>query len=236
MIRSVQLRFLPVLLASIVFVSCEVEDPGPLQDARKEFSIIGFDRLEMGSALHIEVVQGNTFRVLAQGDRRNINDLEVFTQGTTLIIRFDENSGRRHDTFITITMPELVSANFSGASVSTVEGFESDGSLTLYLSGSSVAQLDAGYRELDVVISGASSLMLHGLGDELHAELSGASVLSAFDYPVREATLNVSGASNGRVTVTDALYATATGSSAIQYRGNPSVVENVSGGSSVVKY
>ncbi|HYG18644.1 MAG TPA: head GIN domain-containing protein [Ohtaekwangia sp.] len=235
MIRSVQ-RFLPVLMTAIAFVSCEVEDPGPLQDDRKEFTVIDFDRLEMGSALHIEVVQGNTFRVMARGDRRNINDLEVFKQGTTLVVRFDENTGRRHDTFVTITMPELVAANFSGASVSTVEGFESDGALTLYLSGASVAQLDAGYRQLEVVVSGASSLMLHGLGDELDGEISGSSVLSAFDYPVREATLNVSGSSNGKVTVTDALKATATGASAILYRGNPSVVEQVSGGSSVIKY
>jgi hypothetical protein len=36
---------------------------------------------------------------------------------------------------------------------------------------------------------------MSGLGDEINAEVSGASVLTAFDYPVREATVNLSGAS-----------------------------------------
>ena len=54
---------------------------------------------------------------------------------------------------------------------------------------------------------------MYGLGDEINAEVSGASVLTAFDYPVREAEIEVSGASSGKVTVTDELKATAAGAS-----------------------
>jgi hypothetical protein len=224
-----------IIVFSGAITSCDHEDPGPLQKAHKEFAILDFDRLEMGSAFNIEVEQSNTFRVEVRGDRRNIDDLEAFKSGNTLIIAFDDNANRRHDTYIHITMPTLKAVNFSGASVSKIHGFESDDDLNIYLSGASVTQLDADFREIDLVVSGASKLSLYGSGDELNGEVSGASWVKAFNYPVREAALDVSGASEAHITVTDELIITASGASSVLYRGSPSVTSNVSGASTVQK-
>lgn len=218
-----------------IFSSCETEDPGPLQEIQKEFSIVDFDRLEMGNALNVRVEQSNTYSIQVKGDRRNVNELEVFKSGGTLIIKFEDDSNRKHETYITITMPRLKAANFSGASVTKVIGFESDESLDFYLSGASVSQLDAGYREVNLVLSGSSTLLMFGSGDQIHAEISGASVLTAFDYAVREATIHVSGASSGKVTVSEELNAVAAGASSLLYRGDPSVTSDVSGASTVQK-
>ena len=132
-------------------------------------------------------------------------------------------------------MPRLDGGNFSSASTSKITGFESDEDLDLYISGASVCQLNAGYREVNLSLSGASNLLMSGLGDEINSEISGASVLNAFDYPVREADMNVSGASSGKVTVTDELIAVAEGASSVIYRGSPSVTSSISGGSAVIK-
>ena len=140
--------------------------------------IVDFDRLEIGSALNIRVEQSNTYSIQVKGDRRNVDDLEVYKSGSTLIIKFEDNSNRTHETYVTITMPYLEAVNFSGASVSKVNGFESDEDLDLYVSGASVCQLSAGYREVNLFLSGSSSLLMYGLGDEINAEISGASVLS----------------------------------------------------------
>jgi hypothetical protein len=224
-----------IMVFATITISCDHEDPGPLQKAHKEFAILDFDRLEMGSAFNIEVEQSNTFSVDVRGDRRNIDDLEVFKSGNTLIIQFDDNANRHHDTYIYITMPTLKAVNFSGASVSKIRGFASDDDLDYFLSGASVSQLDADFREINLVVSGASHMSLHGSGDELDGEVSGASSLKAFNYPVREATLNVSGASEAHVTVTDELTITASGASSVLYRGSPSVTSNTSGASHVQK-
>src|ERR1044071_5862185 len=97
-----------IILSAAVLTSCyETEDPGPIQETEKEFSEVDFDRLEMGDAFNITVEQGEFFKISARGDRRNIDDLSVKKVGSTLIIRFDDNRNRRHDTYITITMPEL---------------------------------------------------------------------------------------------------------------------------------
>ena len=107
--------------------------------------------------------------------------------------------------------------------------------LIFILSGASISQLDVNYREIDLVVAGASNLVLFGSGDEFHAEISGASTFKAFDYPVREAMIDISGASEGKVAVTDELKVTAGGASSVLYRGNPSVVSNISGASTVQK-
>lgn len=218
-----------------VFTSCDSEDPGPLQERERNYSIIDFDQLELGSSFDVSVTEANLFSIHVKGDRRNIDDLEVYKSGSTLIIKYDENESRNHETYIEITMPRLISAKFSDGSVSTIKGFESEGQLRIGLSGGASCQLDAGYKKIDLDLSGASTLRMNGLGDELQAKLSGASILSAFDFPVRIANVDVSGASRARLTVSDAIDAVASGASEVRYRGNPLIESDASGASTITK-
>ncbi len=112
MILSRYSLFSMFMLAFIAFSCSELEDPGALQPSETDYSIIDFDRLEMGSAFQIEVEQSSTFSVHVEGDRRNLNDLKVFKKGSTLVVEYDKNDSRRHETYITIRMPLLKSANF----------------------------------------------------------------------------------------------------------------------------
>jgi hypothetical protein len=223
-----------IVLLSLLFSACyQSEDPGPIQEIQKEYSIVDFDRIEMGDAFGITVEKGNFFEVSVRGDSRNIDDLSVRKEGSTLVIRYQENRNRKHTTYVTIKMPEIVAANFSGASDSRISGFGSMDAFDLYLSGGSVCQLDASANSLHVVLSGASYLNVRGEGENLKGELSGASTLKAFNFPVSLADIRVSGASDGNVTVSDKLKAIASGASVISYHGNPSVTADVSGSSTV---
>lgn len=232
-----RLSYLSLLFAAVLITSCEcVEDPGPLQESSKDYAVFDFDQLEIGDGFNIDVEQGDHYRVNIRGDQRNINDIDVDKSGSTLIIRYDDYAERKHQTYITITMPDLRSAHFSGGSVSTVADFNSEGELDFYLSGGSVAQLSAGYRSINLTISGGSLLRLHGLGDELRGNISGASQLAAIDFPVAVADLNLSGASNAKLKVADELTVTATGASVVYYSGSPVIHKDVSGGSAVLEY
>ncbi len=222
-------------VVSLLLIACHHEDPGPLQEARKEFVVADFDQLEIGGAFNVEVDQASSFSIGAEGDRRNIDDLDVYKRGNTLIIEFEDNSNRHHDTYIRITMPVLKAVNFSGASNSKIRGFETEEGVNLYLSGASVSQVDSDFDRIKVVISGGSNLLLVGTGNELHGDISGASLLRGFDFPVSHATIDISGASEGKITVTDELNVTAGGASSILYRGNPMVTANTSGASWVQK-
>ena len=127
--------FVLSLVASALITSCTTEDPGPVQEVEKQFPLIDFDRLEIGSGLNINVIQGNNYTIIVKGDRRNIEDLNVRNVGNTLVVDYEDHGNRNHTTYVTITMPELKSANFSGGSFSEVTGFESDERLDFILSG-----------------------------------------------------------------------------------------------------
>jgi hypothetical protein len=228
----------PVLFLALtgIISSCEREDPGPLQDAERDYHETDFDRLEMGNAFRVTVEESSIYSVHVRGDRRNLDDLDVHKSGSTLVIRFDKDGNRKHDTYIDITMPTLRAANFSGASVPIIKGFnEPEDALDLFLSGATKAQLDATYNSVRAVLSGASELIMTGDGDALDVELSGASILKAFNFPVRTANVNVTGASSGQVRVSEELNAVASGSSSVVYRGEPVVNADTSGNSSVEK-
>jgi hypothetical protein len=227
------LGYLLILSAAIALSSCYTDDPGPLQETERHYAVADFDRIEMGDAFIVNVLQGNFFEVSARGDRRNVEDITVRKEGNTLVILYRQNKHRRYDTHITITMPELYAVNFSGASDSRVSGFGAVESFDVFLSGASRLQLDIEADQINTVLSGASYLNLRGAGDILEADVSGASVLKAFNFPVLQADLNVSGASDGNVTVSDHLAVIATGGSHVSYRGEPTVDSDVSGSSSV---
>jgi Cyanate permease len=84
-------------------------------------------------------------------------------------------------------------------------------------------------------LTGASRADVHGLTDELRAEINGASKLDADDLWVKNMRINVSGASKAEVNVTDSLWAQANGASKIEYKGNPAVQQSISLGASKIK-
>lgn len=214
-----------VLAAAALFTSLattlsscyENQDPGPLQQQEKEYNVADFDRLEIGDALNVTVSQGAGFSVNVNGDRRNIDDLEVQTIGSSLRMKFNNNGRpdvRQHPTYITIVMPTLSGVLFSGAVSSTISGFVME-------------------NKFDVELSGASQLDITGSATHIDANLSGASKLYSFGFETQSADIQASGASKAEVMATQSLKATASGASKIRYRGNPTLNVYVSGASSI---
>ena len=83
-------------------------------------------------------------------------------------------------------------------------------------------------------LTGASRAEVHGLTDELRANISGASKLDADDLWVKNMHITVSGASKAELNVSDSLWAQANGASKIEYQGNPSVQQSISLGASKI--
>ena len=225
------------LFCIIVFVlglsACIREDIGPYQPGEQTYALTAFDRLSMGSAFSIRVQAGSAFSIVAEGDRRNLDDLTVYTRNGTLFAEYRNNRSRKHQTSFLITMPTLTAVSFSGASQSTITGFTSENDMAINLSGASTCQFTGEARQLIVDLSGASRLETTGRGALLSAELSGASNLQAFPYLVAEATVDASGASKANVSVINVLNAEASGASVIRYRGAPTVRQKVTGASTV---
>lgn len=231
--RASKLFFLLAILASSV-MSCIQEDPGPRQQDQKSFSVVDFDRLEASEALDITVRQGSIFSIEAIGDSRNLNDLDIHKNGSTLVMKFATQHNRQYTTYITITMPSLFGFTFSGAVNGKVTGFMQETSrFDIALSGASVAQVDGNTDVMYAQLAGASQLRLSGKGKKIDAVVSGASTLSAFDFPVDEVKIVVTGASQAKVNTSQKLSASVSGASGVLYRGSPVVEAVVTGASSL---
>jgi hypothetical protein len=223
-----------LLFSSLVWTSCLEEDPGPRQSDSRTYSVTDFDRIDANDALNITILQGNTFSIHADGDRRNLDDLQVYKSGTTLVLRYSHYEKRQYGTSISITMPEILGCDFSSAVNAQLSGFTDISQFDLSLSGGSLAQLNIEATHINFLISGASQLRIAGQGETLNGTISGASLLSAFNYPAMNAKLIVTGASNGKVTISQQLEVNASGASLIVYRGNPQLKIDASG-ESIIK-
>lgn len=221
-----------LLFGLFCLTSCIDEDPGPRQSDSRTY-LVDFDRVEAGDALIVNIQQGNNYSIQADGDCRNLDDLMVYKNENTLVLHFSNYDIRQYSTTLNITLPALVGCNFSGAVNARLSGFPRVDKVDLALSGSSLAQWDVETGELHFSLSGASQLLLKGEGQILQGTISGASILSAFDYGSTEVKLLVSGASNAKVRASRSLYVNATGASSVLYRGNPQLIVKASGASTV---
>lgn len=233
--KKLQFLFIFGLLSgffqSCVFIDGRLE---PLDNDSRTFNFRDFDQLEIGNAFDITVRQSGQFSIFVRGDRRDIQDLDVYVDRSgKLVMRYRNWRLRRYDMDVEITMPTLRGIDFSGATNSNISGFGNIRDLDVELSGASKSTIDGDWDRININISGASNLNLRGQGLSLGGDLSGASRLDAFNYPVDNADLDLSGASTARVLVGKTLKVSASGASTLRYRGNPDVRPNISGGSTV---
>ncbi len=208
----------------------------PMEDVRT-FNVSGFDKVDMGSAFTINVVQGSQFSVKATGRDEDLDNLEANVTGSTLKIRYKSSNwgwkNNRKQVRIDVTMPKLRGMDFSGACTATVRGFRNQGNVRLEISGASTTNIDLDADQLDVDFSGASTVNLNGKATRMEGEVSGATTVKAYNLQTKQVVLDVSGASGVSVSATEKVNVQASGASSVRYRGGASVSSNTSGASSV---
>ncbi|RAJ92512.1 putative autotransporter adhesin-like protein [Larkinella arboricola] len=244
--KRIQFFFASLTVFAALLTSCNREDVGPLQEGQQTFALTGFDRLDMGSGFDVNVQPGATFSIVAKGDQRNLDDLDVVVRNGTLTAEYRTYRNRKFATTFTITMPTLRAVKFSGGVHATLKGFANAASLDLDLSGGTHTTFEGLASRTNVQLSGGSKLELKapqvttgddtvtGRIDELLVDASGASNVQAFYYAASEVNVKTSGASHAEITATQSLVAEASGASKIRYRGNPAKVnQNASGASKI---
>lgn len=226
--------FVLLLLVTTLFSCSRWEDVGPYDETTAEYGLMNFDRLRMGNAFKVRVVPGNTYRIVARGHRSDVQDLSVKKVNDNLEISYNHwTRNRKHPMEIEITMPALEKVEFSGAVNARVWGFEDAEDLEVELSGASELAFTGHTERLQADLSGASRLDLEGTTEQLDIECSGASKLRAYQYPSKQAKLDLSGASDAQISVVEQLICKASGASSLRYRGNPRTNLDLSGGSTV---
>jgi hypothetical protein len=222
-----------------------------------------FTSIRVSNAIELFISQSNKTEVAvsAKSDEyRNRIITEVV--GGTLIIRMADNYNKwwkwgnedyRVKAYVSVN--ELYALTASGATnIKIVNGLSSE-KLKINLSGASDLKGDIKASTLMTELSGASNfkatvqagafsvkgsgacdIQVSGSGDDLIVEVSGASSVKMYDYLVKGASVEASGASNIKVHVSDMLKAQASGASSIDYKGTASVKEQRSTGASSIRH
>ncbi len=230
-----------------------VAGSGNLETQELDYS--GFTKVNVGYAFQVEITRADSFSVSITLDDNLFQYLEVEKSGSTVHISLKTNRTYLRTTQrATITMPDLRGLELSGASRGDVSGFTSTDSLRFEVSGASsvsINNMEAGDTQFNISgaskasgnikiadgdfdVSGASTVELEGTADDVTIAASGASSANLEDFPVVNATLDVSGASNATINASGRLDANISGASTLYYIGNPTLGDiNVSGASKV---
>ena len=195
-----------------------------------------YDKVDVSSSINLKVIQGNEYSIRARGTD-NTDDLEIDFEGDQIHIsdnrRWNFILSHQRSIDVILIIPSITELKVSGSVDAFVEGFREE-ALELELSGASSCKANFEIQNLNIEMGGATNLVLDGKIANCKAEINGASKIYASEVPIRNVTLDVSGASFAEVNCIEKLEAEASGASTIKYKGTAKnlIIKN-SGASSI---
>lgn len=201
-----------------------------------------FEKIEVSNAIKLIVTQGEAESIAVSANEEQYKeDIVTEINGTTLKIYSKNNnlrfSGRRNRKLtVYVSFVKLNALEASGATDVVAVGDIEQPALKLEVSGASTVKAALKVAELKAELSGASKGLLTGTAESAKIECNGASDLSAYKLNIANASIEASGASDIKVSVTGDLRADASGASSIRYKGNGVASKiKTSGASSISK-
>lgn len=231
--KKLLLITLPVVL--LLFAACtSIISSGNYIKENREFS--GFSEINVSSAIELFLTQDDVESVEIKTSDNIMQYIETKMTGNTLHIRVKPKiSISTGHVYAYVSVKTLKKLTASGASVVKLENTISGDELVADISGASLLKGMINYDSAKFNLSGASTTDLSGFVSDLDLICSGASKAKDFTLSVDDLTVNLSGASEAKITVNNNLSYNLSGASDLRYKGNPIVLSASSTGASTVK-
>ncbi|GAB4020292.1 PspC domain-containing protein [Spirosoma koreense] len=177
------------------------DDFDRIGDHTRQFNVNTFSKVDVSGAFVVRFRKGESYKVVADGREKDLDDINVKVDGSTLKVSIDGkglfNWGNHKRIGLTITVPKAIEElELSGASKASLTGFEKYNDLKIGMSGACRTVFDGEVRNLDLDLSGASNVVLRGHAEQLEADLSGACKLEATGMNIDRANVDAGGASH----------------------------------------
>ncbi|MFN8593360.1 MAG: DUF2807 domain-containing protein [Thermomicrobiales bacterium] len=177
----------------------------------------------------LRVTQGDTESLVIKAEPKALRKIETDVRDGVLSIRPARSLRTREPIVYELQIIDLGAIDLSGAVEAEIAALKTT-SLRLSLSGSSTATIDnLEVESLDVNASGNSTLSLVGTTTAQSVVLSGSGRYLAGDLASANATVNVSGAGQATIQVSDTLDVQIAGAGSVVYRGDPEITQQISG-------
>jgi len=255
-INALKVTLVLIMITGLVFAGCEppiiAKTAGPV--VTRSYDITDFNSVDTGHDFQVDITASDTYSIVITTNEEAFEHINVYKTGDTLKIDPKDIYWQFHNLNLKaeITMPELHGLNLSGASQGNVKGFQSTDGFDLSLSGASELDMDMGTGDFVSRISGSSELTgnltatstvidlsgdshvkLAGSGGIIRLIVSGSSDAELENFTVNDADIKLSGSSDASLDIKGRLDATLSGSSFLEYSGNPTLGQfNVTGSSS----
>jgi len=245
---------LALLAVPAALVGCDVVT-GSGETSTFELAYTDFTRIEIGTGFDVEITQAETYFVSITIDKSLYEYLSLAQRGDTLRVGLKDNytytaAARR----AVIHLPDLRRLELAGGSRAVVTGFSvthtmdfelsgasglvlnptSSGDAAFTLSGGSTATGDIELQNGRFDLSGGSTLELTGTAADIRINASSGSTVTLEEFPVATAGIELSGASNAVINVSDIMNVKLSGASNLEYLGSPKLGSmDMSGGSTL---
>lgn len=204
---------------------------------KQERSVSSFEGIDVGGAFKVFLTQGDTEKLVIEADQNLMDIIETEVRGGVLKIRTSEDIKDATELNIYLTFKDLKELDISGACDLIGENKFKLADVDIDCSGASEVSMKFSANNVNLDCSGASDIEFYGSAEKVDMDLSGASQIDAFDFEVGTYDLEVSGASSGKIYVTNELSVEVSGAASLKYKGDPRILEHdVSGAGSLKKY
>jgi hypothetical protein len=253
-----------ILLACLfmAFVAQAQTKMGVIYDENVQVrKLSNFTSIRVSNAIELYISQSDKTEVAVSAKSEEYrNRIITEVNGGTLIIRMADNKwwkwgNEDYRIKAYVSVKDLYAITASGATnIKIVNGLSSEklkislegasdlkgdikaGTLMADLSAASSLKGTLQANALSVKGSGACAFEVSGSGDDLILDVSGASSVKMYDYLVKGASVDASGASSVKINVSGILKLHATGASSIDYKGAAAIKDMQSSGASSVRH
>ncbi len=196
------------------------DDFDNIGDHTRQFNVSAFSKVDVGGAFVVRFRKGDTYRVVADGREKDLEDISVNVDGNTLEVSVDRKGlfdwSNRKRIGLTVTVPTAIDdLKLTGASKASLTGFAQYNNLNINMSGACRTVFDGDVNKLNVELSGASNVVLRGHANELEADLSGACKLEATSMRIDKASVDAGGASHATLGQVGSLDSETSGASKV---------------------
>lgn len=203
-----------------------------------EYSIPDFSELEISDAFNAYVTFSDTEESIRIEANDNLHDkIVVKREGNALVIGLKKFTSIRGNATLNayIVTKKILTFDISGAARVTLENAWVESDARIDLSGASDFMGEIAAERLYLDLAGASNLDLYGNTAFLNAKLSGSSEIHDYDLEVENLKMELSGASEAFLTVTETIDIRASGASVLNYKGNATVNNKKLSGTSEIR-
>ena len=205
----------------------------------REINLSGYSGLRVSHAFNVFVTFSDTEeRIVVEANDDIQGHIIVEKDRNHLIVRLRKHTNIKGNATLNvyITTDNITYFDAAGASNITLENELVAEKAAIELSGASNFSGALNLARLDLESHGASNIDIFGNIDQFDASLSGSSDLRDYDLTVKELYIELSGASDAFLSVTESIDIDASGASSLNYRGDASVdKKRLTGASQIIK-